>query len=86
MFVHEYSDKHFETYEECAEDLYSEIDEDDIADEMDIKLPEIIARFLHPIGYGQPFEEWFREEIENAITCAINGLITEYEDEEEEVE
>ena len=28
MFVHEYSDKEFATYEECREDLLPEIDED----------------------------------------------------------
>ena len=30
MFVHEYSDKYFETYEECRDDLISEINSDDI--------------------------------------------------------
>ena len=86
MFVHEYSDRHFDTYEECRENVLLEvdIDEDDIANEMDIKLPEVIARFLCPAGYGQPFEEWFREEIECAINCVIDGLITEYEEGEVE--
>lgn len=82
MFVHEYSDRYFDSYEECRENVLLEvdIDEDDIANEMDIKLPEVIARFLYPAGYGQPFEEWFREEIGCAIDCIIDGLITEYEE------
>ena len=86
MFVHEYSNKQFKTYEECVDELLPEIDEDDIADEMGLGVPEIIARFLHPTQYGQPFDEWFQEQIDGAITCVIDGLITEYEDEEEEVD
>ena len=53
---------------------------------MGLGVPEIIARFLHPMQYGQPFDEWFQEQIDNAITCVIDALITEYEDEEEEVD
>lgn len=86
MFVHEYSDKQFKTYEECADELLPEIDEDDIADEMGLGVPEIISRFLHSAQYGQSFNEWFQEQIDSAITCVIDGLITEYEDEEGEVD
>ena len=86
MFVHEYSNKQFKTYEECADELLPEIDEDDIADEMGLGVPEIVARFLYATQYGQPFDEWFREQIDSAITCVIDALITEYEDEEEEVD
>ena len=46
MFVHEYSDKQFKTYEECADELLPEIDEDDIADEMGLGVPEIVALLL----------------------------------------
>ena len=86
MYTHEYSNKQFKTYEECADELLPEIDEDDIADEMGLGVPEIISRFLHSAQYGQPFNEWFQEQIDSAITCVIDGLITEYEDEEEEVD
>lgn len=86
MFVHEYSDKQFKTYEECADELLPEIDEDDIADEMGLGVPEIVARFLYATQYGQPFDEWFQEQIDSAVTCVIDALITEYEDEEEEVD
>ena len=86
MFVHEYSNKHFKTYEECADDLLSEIDEDDIADRMDLEISEIISHFLRSPQYGQPFNEWFQEQIDNAITYVIDELITEYEDEDEEVD
>ena len=86
MFVHEYSSKQFKTYEECADELLSEIDEDDIADEMGLGVPEIVARFLYATQYGQPFDEWFQEQIDSAITCVIEGLITEYDDEEEGVD
>lgn len=53
---------------------------------MGLGVPEIISRFLHSAQYGQPFNEWFQEQIDSAITCVIDGLITEYEDEEEEVD
>ena len=86
MFVHEYSNRQFKTYEECVDDLLSDIDANDIADEMSLGIPEIISRFLYSAQYGQPFDEWFQEQIDSAMTCAIEGLITEYEDEEVEVE
>ena len=46
MFVHEYSDKEFATYEECREDLLPEIDEEDISHHLDLTVPEIVWKFL----------------------------------------
>lgn len=82
MFVHIYSDEEFKTYEECANDLLPEIDEDDITDELGLGIPEIIAHFLHPAQYDQPFNKWFQEQIDDAIDCLLDAFITEYEDEE----
>ena len=81
MFVHEYSDKHFATYEECADSLREEIDVDDIRDEMDLGTSEILSRFLRR-KTDQVFIEWFQEEIFAAEQAAVDALITEYEDEE----
>lgn len=79
MFVHEYSDEEFATYEDCADSLREEIDVDDIRDEMDLGITEILSRFLCRKS-DQEFIEWFQEEIFAAEQAAIDGLITEYED------
>jgi hypothetical protein len=81
MFVHEYSDEHFATYEECAEDLLSEIDEEDIANELDLSVEEIIAVFLRNKN-NVDFSVWFQEKIDSGIAAVQEALITEYEDEE----
>lgn len=79
MFVHEYSDERFATYEECADSLRAEIDIDGIRDEMDLGLTEILSRFLRR-KTDQEFIEWFQEEIFAAEQAAIDAFITEYED------
>lgn len=81
MFVHEYSDKYFATYEECAEDLLSEIDEEDIVNELDLSVEEIIAVFLRNKN-NVDFSVWFQEKIDCGIAAVQEALITEYEDEE----
>lgn len=82
MFVHEYSDKEFATYEECREDLLSEIDEEDIFYHLDLTVPEIVGKFLR---YSEnDFIKWFSEEIAEAEERAIEDLITEYEEGEVE--
>ena len=82
MFVHEYSDKEFVTYEECREDLLPEIDEEDISHHLDLTVPEIVWKFLR---YSEDdFINWFAETIANAEENAIEELITEYEEGEVE--
>lgn len=81
MFVHEYSDKHFATYEECADDLLTEIDEEDIANELDLSVEEIIAVFLRNKN-NVDFSVWLQEKIDCGIAAVQEALITEYEDEE----
>lgn len=79
MFVHEYSDEEFATYEDCADSLRAEIDIDDIYDELDLGMTEILSRFLRRKS-DQEFISWFQEEIFAAEQAAIDGLITEYEE------
>ena len=81
MFVHEYSDKRFATYEECAEDLLPEIDEDDIADELDLHKAEIIGTFLRRKN-DEEFIAWLQEKVDGGIAALQEAFITEYEDEE----
>lgn len=78
-FVHEYSDEEFETYDECREDLYEQIDEDEIYDHIDLTVPEIIHQFAMRAN-NQNFINWFEEKIAEAERLAIDELITEYEE------
>lgn len=82
-YVHEYSDEQFETYDECREDLYEQIDEDDINDHIDLTVPEIIHQFAWRAN-NQNFINWLEEKILEAERLAIDELITEYEEGEVE--
>ena len=82
MFVHEYSDKEFATYEECADDLLPEIDEEDIAHHLDLTVPDIVGKFLRKSE--DEFMNWFAELVQIAQQCAVEELITEYEEGEVE--
>lgn len=79
MFIHEYSDEVFATYEDCADSLREKIDIDDIYDEMDLVITEILSRFLRR-KTDQEFIGWFQKEIFAAERAAIDALITEYEE------
>ena len=81
MFTHEYTDKYFETFEECADDLLPEIDEEDIANELDLSIPEIIRVFLRNKN-NVDFAVWFQEKIDTGILAVQEALIVEYEEEE----
>ena len=52
MYTHEYSDKKFDSYEACRDDLMENIDEEDIARHLDLTVPEIISAFLRKIVYN----------------------------------
>ena len=79
MFVHDYSDEQFETYEECRDDLYQQIDEEDIYDHIDLTVPEIIHQFGMRAN-NQNFMNWLEEKIAKAEQLAVDELITEYDD------
>lgn len=79
MFVHEYSDKEFASYEECRDDLMSEIDSDDIIEHLEITTIDMISKFLRRKD-DKEFLDWLGEKIDNAFEKAIDELITEYEE------
>lgn len=79
MFVHEYSDEEFETYEECREDLLACLEEQDITEKLDLSLEEIISRFERRAN-DQNFINWLSDKIFEATENAIEDLITEYEE------
>lgn len=79
MFVHEYSDKHFESYEDCRDDLIPEIDSDEIIEHMEVSMDDIISHFLRRTS-DKDFNTWLNEQIDIAFERAIEDLITEYEE------
>lgn len=79
MFVHEYSDEEFATYEDCRDDLMSEIDSDDIIEHMEVSISEITSHFLRRTS-DKEFSTWLDEQINIAYERAIEDLITEYEE------
>ena len=79
MFVHEYSDEQFDSYEECRDDLMSEIDSDDIIEHLEVLMGNIISHFLCRTS-DKEFNTWLSEQIDIAYERAIEDLITEYEE------
>ena len=71
-YVHEYSDEEFETYEECRDDLYDCMDEDDINDHLDLTVPEIISQFGRRPN-NQKFIDWFEEKIAEAVKGKVDA-------------
>jgi hypothetical protein len=83
MFVHEYSDKEFEDYEDCREDLQGEIDSDDILQHFEYSTSTLISKFLNRKN-DQEFLRWLEQEIDEAYERTLDELITEYEEGEAE--
>lgn len=79
MFVHEYSDKYFATYEECRDDLMPEIDSDDIIEHLEVSISDIISHFQRRTN-DKEFSTWLSEQIDIAYERTIEDLITEYEE------
>ena len=79
MFVHEYSDKYFDSYEDCRDDLMSEIDSDDIIEHLEVSIGDITSHFLRRTS-DKEFSIWLTEQIDIAYERAIEDLITEYEE------
>lgn len=83
MYTHEYSDKEFDSYEACRDDLMENIDEEDIARHLDLTVPEIISRFLRNRN-NVDFSVWFQEKIDEAIYYVEDELIFEHDEEDDE--
>ena len=83
MFVHEYSDKEFENYEDCREDLQGQIDSDDILQHFEYSTNKLIFKFLNRKS-DQEFLQWLEQEIDEAYEKTLEELITEYEEGEVE--
>ena len=83
MHTHEYSDKKFDSYEACRDDLMENIDEEDIAQHIDLTVPDIIRAFLRNKN-NVDFSVWFQEKIDEAITYVENDLIFEHDEEDDE--
>ena len=83
MYTHEYSDKHFDSYDACRDDFLENIDADDIAQYLDLTVPEIITAFLRNKN-NTDFSVWIQEKIDEAIQYAENDLIFEYDEEDDE--
>ena len=83
MFVHEYSDKEFESYEDCREDLQEQIDSDDILQHFEYSTSTLIYKFLNRKS-DKEFLQWLEQEIDEAYERTLDELITEYEEGEAE--
>ena len=83
MYTHEYTDKEFDSYEACRDDLMENIDEEDIARHLDLTVPEIIRAFLHNRN-NVDFSVWFQEKIDEAIHYIEEELIFEHDEEDDE--
>ena len=83
MYTHEYSDKKFDSYEACRDDLMENIDEEDIARHLDLTVPEIISAFFRNRN-NVDFSVWFQEKIDEAIHYVEDELIFEYDEEDDE--
>lgn len=82
MYTHEYSDKHFDSYEACRDDFLENIDVEDIAQYIDLTVPEIISSFLCNKN-NVDFSVWFQEKIDEAIQYAENELIFENDEDDD---
>ena len=82
MFIHEYSDKEFESYEDCREDLLGQID-DDVVQHFEHSTSTIIFKFLNRKS-DREFLQWLMQEVDEAFEKTLEELITEYEEGEVE--
>lgn len=83
MYTHEYSDKEFDSYEACRDDLLENIEEEDIAQHLELTVPEIIRAFLRNKN-NVDFSVWFQERIDEAIRYVEDELIFEHDEEGDE--
>ena len=78
MFVHEYSDEEFDSYDACRDDLLENLEIEDFLDFLDLSVEEIVRMFLR--SKNEDFCVWFQEKIMEAEEKANDDLITEYEE------
>lgn len=85
-YIHEYSEEHFETIEECREDLLNFFDVVEIADKLNesLTIKEILNNFLRMDK--EEFYNWFLEQYCDALVEIQEDLISEIEVDEEEDE
>lgn len=79
MFVHEYSDKEFEDYEDCRADCLSQINDDDIVQHFKHSTSTLILNFLNRES-DKEFLWWLMQEIDEAFEETLDELITEYDE------
>lgn len=82
MYTHEYSDKEFDSYEACHDDLMENIDEEDIGQHIGLTVPDIIGAFLRNRN-NVDFSAWFQEKIDEAIHYIEEEFIFEHDEDDE---
>lgn len=85
-YMHEYSDDHFETVEECQDNLLDFIDLVEIADKLEenLTIEKILNNFLRMDK--EEFYSWLFEKYSEALSEIQEDLISEVETDEEEDE
>lgn len=83
-YKHEYSNEHFETIEECRDDLLDCIDLVEIAEKLEenLTIMEILKNFLKMDK--EEFNSWFIEKYLDTLTELQEELISEVDEEEDE--
>lgn len=85
-YTHEYSDDHFETVEECQDNLLDFIDLVEIADKLEenLTIEKILNNFLRMDK--EEFYNWLFGKYSEALSEIQEDLISEVETDEEEDE
>lgn len=85
-YTHEYSDEHFETIEECRDDLLDFVDLAEIAEKLEesLTIEKILNKFL--IMDKEEFYDWLFGEYSDVLSEIQEELVSEIETDEEEDE
>lgn len=83
MYTHEYSNKKFDSYDACRDDLMEIIDAEDIEQHIDLTVSEIISAFLRNKN-NVDFSVWFQEKIDEAIYYLEEEFIFEHDEGDDE--
>ena len=83
-YKHEYSDEHFETIEECRDDLLDFVDLVEIAEKLEgiLSIDKILNNFL--VMDKEEFYDWLLEKYWYALSEIQEELISEIDEEEDE--
>lgn len=83
-YKHEYSDEHFETIEECRDDLLDFVDLVEIAEKLEgiLSIDKILNNFL--VMDKEEFYNWLLEKYWYALSEIQEELISEIDEEEDE--